>query len=54
MVYMVYDQGCVLVDVAARKITAAPGSVIYNVTDNSEEGITAEAGDVIVGIWHSR
>ena len=42
-----------LVNVHARRITAAPGSVIYNVTDDSPEGIVAEAGDVIVGIWHT-
>jgi hypothetical protein len=46
-------QGCVLVNVTARSIRAAPGAVIYNVTDDSTEGLTAAAGEVIVGIWEA-
>jgi hypothetical protein len=46
-------QGCVLVNVTARRIRAAPGAVIYNVTDDSTSGLTAAAGEVIVGIWEA-
>jgi hypothetical protein len=46
-------QGCVLVNVTARRIRAAPGAVIYNVTDDSTAGLTAAAGEVIVGIWQA-
>ena len=35
----------------ARSITAAPGSIIYNIVDTSPEGITAGPGEVLAGVF---
>ena len=43
--------GAVLVNVTARKIRAAKGAVLYNVIDDSEEGIDLGPGDVRVGVF---
>lgn len=43
--------GAVLINVTAKKIVAPKGCVIYNVTDDSEEGIVVEAGTACVGVW---
>ncbi|GMI07536.1 hypothetical protein TrLO_g8252 [Triparma laevis f. longispina] len=44
-------QGAILVNVSAKKIKAAPGSIAYNIIDSSEEGITLGEGDVLVGVF---
>ncbi|KAG5175633.1 hypothetical protein JKP88DRAFT_196778 [Tribonema minus] len=43
-------EGCILVNVTARKVTAGPGAVVYNVVDDSEEGLSVAAGGVLVGV----
>lgn len=43
--------GAVLVNVCAKKILAAKGSVAYNVVDHSEEGITLGENEVRVGVF---
>ena len=42
--------GCVLINVTAKKIVAQKGSIVYNVFDSSEEGLVVEAGDVLAGV----
>jgi hypothetical protein len=41
--------GCILVNVVARSITAAPGSIIYNVTTDGD--LVATERSVQVGVW---
>jgi len=43
--------GAVLVNVAARRIIAAKGSLAYNVVDTSEDGITLGENEVRVGVF---
>jgi len=43
--------GAVLVNVAARRIVAAKGSLAYNIVDTSEEGITLGENEVRVGVF---
>jgi len=40
----------ILVNCAAKKIVAGKGAVLYNLVSESEEGIVAEDGDVIVAV----
>jgi hypothetical protein len=40
----------IVVNCAAKKIVAGKGAVLYNIVDESEEGITAEDGDVFVSV----
>lgn len=40
-----------LVNVTAKKVRAAPGSVIYNVVDDSEDGIVVGEKEVLVGVF---
>ena len=42
--------GAIIVNCTARKITAAKNSILYNIIDDSEEGIVALEGDVIVSV----
>ena len=42
--------GCVLINVTAKRIVAKPGSIVYNVIDSSEEGIVVGPGDVLAGV----
>ena len=44
--------GALLINVSAKKISAAPGSVVYNVKDSSVEGITVGADEVLCGIFN--
>jgi hypothetical protein len=45
--------GAILVNVSASKIRAAKGSILYNIVDDSEEGIVVDEGEVIVGVFQS-
>jgi len=44
-------EGAVLVNVCAKKISAAKGAVAYNIVDESEEGITLAENEVRVGVF---
>ena len=43
--------GAVLINVTAKKIVAPPGAVIYNVCDDSDDGIVVGEGVACVGVW---
>lgn len=43
-------ENAIVVNCAARKIVAGKGAVLYNLVSEAEEGIKAEAGDVIVSV----
>lgn len=43
-------EGAIIVNCTAKKITAGKGSILYNLIDDSEEGIVANDGDVIVSV----
>ena len=43
-------ENAIVVNCAAKKIVAGKGAVLYNLVSESEDGITAEAGDVIVSV----
>lgn len=42
--------GAIIVNCVANKITAGKGAILYNLIDDSPEGIVAEAGQVIVAV----
>ena len=42
--------GAIVVNCAAKKIVAGPGSILYNIMDDSEEGVVAKDGEVIVAV----
>jgi hypothetical protein len=42
--------GAIIVNCVARKITAGPGAILYNIMDQSEAGIVAGAGDIQVAV----
>jgi len=42
--------GAIVVNCTAKKIVAAKNSILYNLIDDSEEGIVAGEGDVIVSV----
>ncbi len=44
-------QGAVLVNVTARKVVAGRGAVLYNVVDDSEEGLVLGEKEVLVGVF---
>ncbi len=44
-------EGAVLVNVTAKKVKAARGAVLYNVVDDSEEGLVLGPEDVLVGVY---
>jgi hypothetical protein len=44
------SDGAIIVNCVAKKITAGKGAILYNVIDDSAEGIVAEAGQVIVAV----
>lgn len=46
-------EGCVLINVTAKRIIARPGCIIYNVIDDTEEGIDLAAGQVMAGVISS-
>eukprot|EP00636_Phaeomonas_parva_P017310 CAMPEP_0118852542 /NCGR_PEP_ID=MMETSP1163-20130328/1501_1 /TAXON_ID=124430 /ORGANISM="Phaeomonas parva, Strain CCMP2877" /LENGTH=584 /DNA_ID=CAMNT_0006784979 /DNA_START=113 /DNA_END=1867 /DNA_ORIENTATION=+ len=43
--------GCILVNITAKKITARPGSLVYNVVDDTTEGIIADENVALAGVW---
>jgi len=43
-------EGAIIVNCTAKKIVAGKNSILYNLIDDSEEGITALEGDVIVSV----
>lgn len=43
-------ENAIVVNCAAKKIVAGKGAVLYNLVSESEEGIVAEDGDVIVSV----
>lgn len=43
----------IIINVTARKIIAGRGSILYNIVDSSEEGITLNEGEVRVGVFSS-
>lgn len=43
-------ENAIVVNCAAKKIVAGKGAVLYNIVSESEEGIVAEAGDIIVSV----
>jgi hypothetical protein len=43
--------GCILINVTADKIIARPGSIIYNVVDDSESGLNLTDGQVLTGVF---
>ena len=47
-------QGAILVNVTAKKIRAAAGSILYNVVDDTDEGIDVKEGDVLVGVFDNQ
>jgi len=44
-------EGAVLVNVTARKVVAGKGAVLYNVVDDSEEGLVLGEEEVLVGVF---
>lgn len=43
-------EGAIIVNCTAKKIVAGKDSILYNLIDDSEEGITALEGDIIVSV----
>jgi len=46
----VQAEGAIIVNCTAKKIVAGKNSILYNLIDDSEEGIVAAEGDVIVSV----
>lgn len=46
----IQSSGAIIVNCAARKIVAGKNAILYNIIDESEEGIVALDGDVIVSV----
>jgi hypothetical protein len=42
--------GAIVVNCAAKKITAGPGAILYNILVSDDQEIVAEAGQVMVGV----
>lgn len=42
--------GAIVVNCAAKKISAKPGAILYNIIDESDDGIVAKEGDVMVAV----
>lgn len=42
--------GAIVINCVAKKITAGKNAILYNIVDDSEEGIVAGEGDVIVSV----
>lgn len=47
---IVHANGAIIVNCTAQKITAGKGAILYNLVDDSEEGIVAQEGDVFVSV----
>eukprot|EP01060_Flectonema_neradi_P003328 TRINITY_DN12139_c0_g2_i1.p1 TRINITY_DN12139_c0_g2~~TRINITY_DN12139_c0_g2_i1.p1 ORF type:complete len:553 (+),score=133.35 TRINITY_DN12139_c0_g2_i1:55-1659(+) len=43
--------GCILVNVTAKKIIASPGTIAYNIVDDSDEGLILTEGKVITTVF---
>jgi hypothetical protein len=43
-------EGAIVVNCAAKTIRAGKGSILYNLVDESEDGITAQPGQVMVAV----
>eukprot|EP01060_Flectonema_neradi_P021814 TRINITY_DN2981_c0_g1_i1.p1 TRINITY_DN2981_c0_g1~~TRINITY_DN2981_c0_g1_i1.p1 ORF type:complete len:536 (+),score=115.18 TRINITY_DN2981_c0_g1_i1:66-1673(+) len=43
--------GCILVNVTAKKIRASPGTIAYNMVDDSDEGLILTDGKVITTVF---
>eukprot|EP00636_Phaeomonas_parva_P017270 CAMPEP_0118855326 /NCGR_PEP_ID=MMETSP1163-20130328/3189_1 /TAXON_ID=124430 /ORGANISM="Phaeomonas parva, Strain CCMP2877" /LENGTH=578 /DNA_ID=CAMNT_0006788201 /DNA_START=201 /DNA_END=1937 /DNA_ORIENTATION=+ len=43
--------GCILVNITAKKITARPGSLVYNVVDDTDAGVIADENVALAGVW---
>jgi len=43
--------GCILVNVTAKKVKAAPGAICYNVVDDTDEGIVLGEGEVLTTVF---
>jgi len=46
------SEGALIINCTAKKIVAGKGAILYNLVDDSDEGITAKEGDVMVGVLH--
>jgi hypothetical protein len=46
----IYADGAIIVNCAAKKIKAGKGCILYNLIDDSEEGIVAEPGEILVAV----
>ena len=44
-------EGCILITVTADSIVAKPGSIIYNIVDDSGEGLDVSHGQVLAGVF---
>ena len=45
----------ICVNVTAKKINCSGGgAIVYNIVDESEEGLTLGEGDVLVGVWNAK
>lgn len=44
-------EGCIMVNVTADSIIAPPGSIIYNIVDDSEFGLELQPGQVLAGVF---
>mmetsp|Transcript_3930 Transcript_3930/g.5170 ORF Transcript_3930/g.5170 Transcript_3930/m.5170 type:complete len:552 (-) Transcript_3930:200-1855(-) len=42
--------GAIVINCTAKKITAGPGAILYNIVDESEEGIVAHDGEIKVAV----
>ena len=48
---LVECDGAILINVTAKSVRAAPGSIVYNVVDESEAGLDLAAGQVMAGVF---
>jgi hypothetical protein len=44
-------EGCILINVTAKSIVAKPGSILYNIVDDSDAGLTLEDKAVLAGVF---
>lgn len=44
-------EGCILINVTAKSITAKPGSILYNIVDDGADGLTLEDKAVFAGVF---
>jgi hypothetical protein len=46
----IHADGAIIVNCVANKIVAGPGAILYNIMDDSEEGVVAKDGEVMVSV----